>query len=145
MTRTPLGTLAREGYRKVIELEGYVAANVDDTLKNLIYLRASLMNGCTFCVDSHSTDLLNGGMQPRKIFSVTTWRDSSFYDERERMAFELTEAITNISGGVSDKLWDSALTVFSEKELGDLILAISTIGVWNRIGVSTHLPTPPLD
>lgn len=145
MTRTPLGKSVREGYRKVVELEGYISESLDETLKNLVYLRASLMNGCTYCVDSHSTDLLKGGMQPRKILSVTTWRESTFYDERERMAFELTEAITNISGGVSDELWDAALTVFSEKELGDLILAISTIGVWNRIGISTQLPTPPLD
>lgn len=145
MARTPLGKSVREGYRKVVELDNYVSENVDETIKNLVYLRASLINGCTYCVDSHSTDLLKGGMQPRKIFSVATWRESTFFDERERMALELTEAITNISGGVSDELWDAAHAVFSEKEVGDLILAISTIGVWNRIGISTQLPTPPLD
>mgnify|MGYP001555851832 CR=1 FL=1 len=64
MTRTPLSTAVREGYRRVVELDGYVSENIDETIKNLVYLRASLINGCTYCVDSHSTDLLNGGMQP---------------------------------------------------------------------------------
>lgn len=145
MARTPVGKSARDGYSRVIELDNYVSENVDDTIKNLVYLRASLINGCTYCVDSHSTDLLAGGMLPRKIFSVTTWRESAFFDERERMALELTEAITDIAGGVSDELWDAAHTVFSEKEIGDLILAIGTIGIWNRLGISTRLPTPSLD
>lgn len=145
MARTPLRSSVREGYRKVVELDDYITENIDDTIKNLVYLRASLINGCTYCVDSHSTDLLAGGMPPRKIFSVTTWRESTFFDERERMALELTEAITNISGGVDDELWDAAHAVFTEKEVGDLILAIGTIGVWNRLGISTQLPTPALD
>jgi len=145
MARTPLRSSVREGYRKVVELDDYIAENVDDTIKNLVYLRASLINGCTYCVDSHSTDLLAGGMLPRKIFSVTTWRESTFFDERERMALELTEAITNISGGVGDELWEAAHAVFTEKEVGDLILAIGTIGIWNRLGISTQLPTPALD
>ena len=41
MTRTPLSTSVREGYRRVVELDGYVSENVDETIKNLVYLRAS--------------------------------------------------------------------------------------------------------
>lgn len=143
--RTSLNAVIPDGYRKLIALDSYIGANIEEPIKDLVYLRASLINGCNYCVHEHSVDLQAGGMPVRKIFTVTTWRESSFFDERERMALELTDAITNIAGGVSDELWERAHTVFSEKQVADLILAIGTIAIWNRIGISTHLPTTPLD
>jgi AhpD family alkylhydroperoxidase len=142
--RTSVGSSAREGYRKVVELDGYVTANIDSELVNLIYLRASFVNGCNYCVDSHSTDLITSGTPVRKVFGVSTWRESTFFSEQERVAFELTDAITNISGGVSDELWELGTETFGEKGLGDIILAVGTINLWNRIGISTHLATPAL-
>ena len=74
-------------------------------LKDLIYLRASQLNGCTYCVDSHSVELQEGGMPIRKIFAVSAWHESEFFTPRERLALELTEAVTRISEGrVSDDL-----------------------------------------
>jgi AhpD family alkylhydroperoxidase len=143
-TRTPVGKSARDGYRKVVELDAYVTETLEFELVNLVYLRASLLNGCNYCVDAHSTDLINGGVPTRKVFGVATWKESTFFSESERVAFELTDAITHISGGVSDDLWARASETFGEKGLGDLILAIGTINLWNRIGISTHLATPPL-
>jgi alkylhydroperoxidase family enzyme len=81
----------------------------------------------------HSGDLLSDGVPLRKVFAVTTWRESSFFTSRERLALELTEAITDIAGGVCDDLWDRVGAAFSDKEVGDLVLAISMINVWNRI------------
>ena len=145
MTRTPIRTSAREGYRKVVELDNYISENVGAELTNLVYLRASLINGCNYCVDSHSTDLRSGGMPERKVVSVATWQESTFFTGRERLALELTDDVTDIAGGVSDELWERAEAEFGEKGLGDLILAIGTIAIWNRIGISTHLATPPLE
>ena len=143
-TRTSIGKSAREGYRKVVELDAYVTENLDFELVNLVYLRASFVNGCNYCVDTHSTDLINGGVPVRKVFGVSTWKESTFFSDRERLAFELTDAVTNIAGGVSDDLWERGSTEFGEKGLGDLILAIGTINLWNRIAIPTHLPVPPL-
>jgi AhpD family alkylhydroperoxidase len=144
-TRFKLAQVSPDGYRIVKELDKYCGNSLDPSIKDLISLRASLINGCTYCVDSHSVDLQNSGMHVRKIFSVTTWRESTFFTEVERMALELTEAITNISGGVTDELWSRAKAVFNEQELGDIILAIGTINILNRIGVSTQLKPPALD
>jgi AhpD family alkylhydroperoxidase len=143
-TRTSIAKSARAGYRKVVELDGYVTDNIDSELVNLVYLRASFVNGCNYCVDSHSTDLIKGGTPVRKVFGVSTWEESTFFTERERIAFALTDAVTDIAGGVSDDLWITAEAEFGEKGLGDLILAIGTINLWNRIGISTHLAVPAL-
>ena len=143
--RIQISAHSPEGYRKVNSLDAYVTSNLDPELANFIYLRASLINGCTYCVDAHSVDLAEGGTDPRRIYSVRTWRESSFYSERERAAFALTEAITLIAdGGVSDEIWAAASEVFSDKELSDIVLAIATINVWNRIAIPTLMPTPPL-
>jgi AhpD family alkylhydroperoxidase len=133
------------GYRRVNALDSYVEQNLDTELMNFIYLRASLINRCTYCVDSHSVDLAASGTDPRRIFSVTTWRESEFYSDRERAAFALTEAITVLGDhGVEDAVWDAAAAVFDEKELTDVVLAIATINVWNRIAISTRMAAPAL-
>jgi AhpD family alkylhydroperoxidase len=143
-TRTSIGKSAREGYRKVVDLDAYVTDNIDFELVNLVYLRASFVNGCNYCVDAHSTDLIKSGVPVRKVTAVSTWRESTLFTDRERLAFELTDAVTHIEGGVSDDLWGRGSAEFGEKGLGDLILAIGTINLWNRIAIPTHLPVPPL-
>jgi AhpD family alkylhydroperoxidase len=143
--RTPLATSVPEGYRKVNALDLYVSNSVEPSLKDLVFLRASQLNGCNYCVDAHSSDLHGDGFPLRKVFAVTTWRESSFFTPRERLALELTEAITDIAHGVSDDLWQRVSAAFSDKEVGDLVLAISMINVWNRISISTGLQPEPLD
>ena len=143
--RTAIGKSSREGYRKVVDLDAYVTENIDFELVNLVYLRASFINGCNYCVDAHSTDLIKNGVPVRRVTAVSTWNESTLFTDRERLAFELTDAVTHIAGGVSDDLWDRGTTEFGEKGLGDLILAIGTINLWNRIAIPTHLPVPPLD
>jgi AhpD family alkylhydroperoxidase len=144
-TRTPIAKSSREGYRKVVDLDAYVTDNIDAELVNLVYLRASFLNGCNYCVDAHSTDLIKGGMPVRKVTAVTTWKESTLFSNRHRLAFELTDAVTAIAGGVSDDLWERGTAEFGEKGLGDLVLAIGTVNLWNRIAIPTHLPVPALD
>ncbi len=143
-TRLKMGTSNQEGYKAVLDLDAYVGEALGAQLRDLIFLRASQINGCNYCVDSHSTDLIDGGLPLRKVIGVVTWRESAFFDPRERLALELTEALTNIAGGVDDDLWQRGVAEFGEKGLGDIIIAAGMIGVWNRIGISTHLETPAL-
>jgi AhpD family alkylhydroperoxidase len=142
--RIQISALSPKGYRAVNHLDSYVNEALDTELLNLIYLRASLINGCTYCVDAHSVDLIEGGTDPRRVYSVTTWRESAFYSERERAAFALTEQLTRLHNGVDDETWVAAAAVFSEQELSDMVLAIATINVWNRLAVPTHQAPPPL-
>lgn len=143
MGRMNLGQVAREGYRNVLELEKYVRANVDNKLLFLIQLRASLLNGCAYCVDSHSHELLEGGESVQRVLGVAVWREFPHFTPREKAAFALTDAVTRLDEhGVPDDVWAQAEEFFAEKELADLILAIGTINVWNRIGVSTEMHPP---
>lgn len=143
--RIQISSLAREGYRAVVALDRYVGERVEAPLGDLVKLRASQLNGCTYCVDMHSVDLQGGGIPLRKVFAVSAWRESTWFTPRERTALELTEAITLLSeGGVSDALYERALAEFGEAGLADLILAIGTINVWNRIAVPTHMRPPAL-
>lgn len=141
--RMNVSTAAPEGFKAVIGLEEYVRANVEHTILELVKLRASILNECAFCVDMHSRDAQAAGETDRKLFAVAAWHDAPFFSERERAALELTDEVTKLGRhGVSDAVWNQAAQLFSEKEQADLILAIATINVWNRIAISTRLAPP---
>ncbi|MDI2132370.1 carboxymuconolactone decarboxylase family protein [Yinghuangia seranimata] len=143
--RMDMSEVSPEGYSAVLGLEKYVRANVDHTLLELVKLRASVLNGCAFCVDMHSQDALKAGEDARRLFAVGAWREAPFFTEVERAALALTDEVTRLGEhGVTDEVWAAAQDAFSDRELSDLILAIATINVWNRIGVSTHLQPPAL-
>ncbi|MFI7427615.1 carboxymuconolactone decarboxylase family protein [Micromonospora sp. NPDC049836] len=145
MSRINMAAAVPEAYRAVLGLEKYVQANVDHTVLELVKLRASMLNGCSFCVDMHSRDALAAGEDTRRLFAVAAWREAPFFDERERTALALTDAVTRLGDhGVPDDVWDAAAKVWSEKELADLVVAIATINVWNRISVTSQTQ-PPLE
>lgn len=136
---------APEGFRAVLNLEKYVRASVESQLLHLIKLRASVINGCAFCVDMHSRDALREGESSRRLFAVAAWRESPFFSDEERAALALTDAVTQIDqAGVPDAVWDAARLFWSEKQLADLLLAISSINVWNRLTIASHTLPPPL-
>ncbi|MET8309523.1 MULTISPECIES: carboxymuconolactone decarboxylase family protein [unclassified Micromonospora] len=135
--------LVPQAYKAVMGMEKYVQTNVDHTVLELVKLRASILNGCAFCVDMHSRDALAAGESSRRLFAVAAWREATFFDERERAALALTDAVTRLGEhGVPDEVWDTAAKVWSEKELADLVIAIATINVWNRIAVTMQLEPP---
>ncbi len=144
--RMRLDAVAPSAMKAMLELEKYVRSNVELTLFHLIKLRASVLNGCAYCVDMHTTDALRAGESSRRLFAVSTWRESPFFTKTERVALALTDAVTRLGeGGVSDELWSEAKEVWSEKELADILMAIVTINGWNRIAVTTHAQPPPLE
>jgi AhpD family alkylhydroperoxidase len=143
MSRINMSAVAPEAYQAVLGLEKYARANVDHTVLELVKLRASMLNGCSFCVDMHSRDALAAGESSRRLFAVAAWREAPFFDERERTALALTDAVTRLGEhGVPDEVWDAAAKVWSEKELADLVVAIATINVWNRISVTSQTQPP---
>ncbi|MEU4775610.1 carboxymuconolactone decarboxylase family protein [Micromonospora sp. NPDC023644] len=143
MQRMNVAEVAPQAYQAVLGLEKYVRANVGHTVLALVKLRASMLNGCAFCVDMHSRDALAAGESDRRLFAVATWREAPFFDERERTALALTDAVTRLGEhGVPDDVWDAAAKVWSEKELADLLMAVATINVWNRIAVTCRNDLP---
>jgi len=108
-------------------------------LGDLISLRASQVNDCAFCVDMHSQDMRAAGESDERIHGVALWRESPLFNERERAALELCEAVTLVAEThVPDAVWERALASFDEDELAQLVFAIAAINAWNRLNVATR-------
>ena len=116
--------------------------SIEAGLLDLVRLRASQINGCAYCVDMHSRDALAAGETERRVFASTVWRETPFFTARQRAALELTEAMTRLADHpVPDDVVDRAAAQFSERELAELIWAITVINAWNRLG-ATARPWP---
>jgi len=136
--RIALNQAARDVYRAIDALDASV--DLDPALRELVRIRASQLNGCSYCVDYHSADARAAGEEERRIWAVAAWRENPLFDERERAALALTDALTRLpEGGVPDDVYADAAGRFDEAELGNLIGAIIAINAWNRVGVGTKL------
>lgn len=129
----------------VLGLENYVVnmSGLDRNLIHLLKLRASQINGCAYCVDMHTKEARHSGLSEQWINLVSVWRESPLFDEQERAVLEWTEAVTNIADtGAPGEAYEPLKDHFSEKEIMDLTVAISTINVWNRLCVSFRTQHP---
>jgi len=134
--RVSAATVAPDLYKALYGVEKYLRANVDHTIMELVKLRASMTNGCAYCVDMHSTDALEAGETKERLFGVAAWREGPWYSAAERAALALTDSVTALGPeGVPDDVWDEATEHFDEKALVDLLGLIGMINLWNRIAV----------
>jgi AhpD family alkylhydroperoxidase len=139
--RLSLSSAAGGVYRAIAALDDSV--DLDPTLRELVRIRASQINGCAYCIDSHSSDARRGGESERRVWALSAWRETPFFDGRERAALALTEAMTQLPEiGVPDDVYADAARHFPEGELGNLIGAIIAINAWNRVGVGTAMAPP---
>lgn len=137
--RMRMDQVVPEAYQAVVGLEKYCRDHIDVSMYELIKLRASVVNGCSFCTDMHSRDALAAGESSERLFAVAAWHDAVCFTEKERAALGLTDAVTTLGyGGVSDEVWAEATKHWSREEVANLIMAIATINVWNRIAISTR-------
>ncbi len=127
-----------EGSRAMSALEAYVRrCGLEHSLLDLVKTRASQINGCAYCLDMHTKDARAGGETEQRLYTLSAWRETSFFTERERAALAWTEAITRVwECHVPDAEYEAARAHFSEKELVDLTLAIVTINGWNRLAIA---------
>src|SRR5947209_5507009 len=122
-----------DAYKLVSALEQHVQSKVDHELLELVKTRASMLNGCAFCIDMHTTDAVKSGEDPRRLFAVAAWRESPFFTDAERAALALTDAVTRLGeDGVPDSVWEPVVAAYGEELAGELVVAIATINVWNR-------------
>ena len=129
--------LAPEAARAMYALGKYlVGCGLEANLLELIKVRASQINGCAFCLDMHTKDARAAGETEQRLYALSAWRETPFYSERERAALAWTEAVTLISEGVSDTLFQEVRQHLSEKELVDLTWAVVAINGWNRVAIS---------
>ncbi|PWV50823.1 carboxymuconolactone decarboxylase family protein [Chitinophaga sp. S165] len=113
-------------------------SSIPKSLIEIIKIRASQINKCAFCVDYHTTEALQHGETPRRIFALSAWQESPLFTDVERSVLQAVEEITHISvHGVADETYEKLKTHFNIKEVADIIVCISHINFLNRIGIST--------
>ncbi|GGT26348.1 carboxymuconolactone decarboxylase family protein [Streptomyces atratus] len=114
-----------------------------ETTLELVGLRVSQINGCTFCVEGHVRNARKAGESDERLFAVSAWRDAPCFTDAERAALALAEASTRLSDRsdpVPDDIWNAAAAHFTEKELSALVLSIGLTNLFNRINVTTRQP-----
>jgi AhpD family alkylhydroperoxidase len=141
--RLKYGQLAPEGLAKMMELEHYLntGTGLEHSLLGLVRLRASLMNGCEYCIHMHTAELRKVNETAERIAGLGDWRGLEIYTQRERAALAWAEAVTNIQEGhAPDVMYDELRAHFSDVETANLTLVITTINAWNRLAISlgTH-------
>jgi AhpD family alkylhydroperoxidase len=131
---------APEGLQAMLSLEKYISAcGLDHGLIHLLKMRAAQINGCAFCIDMHSLDARALGETEQRLYALDAWRETPFFNDRERAALEWTEAITRVAEThVPDATFEEVKKYFSEKEIMDLTIVATTINMWNRIAIATR-------
>jgi len=109
-------------------------STIDKQLLELVNFRISQINGCAYCLDMHSKDLRAMGETEQRLYGLSAWRETPYYTEQERAALAWAEAVNACH--VPDEVYNQALVHFSEEELVDLTLAVSTINTWNRFNIA---------
>jgi AhpD family alkylhydroperoxidase len=117
------------------------SSSLDPALVDLIYIRVSMVNGCAYCVDSHTRDALKRGQSERRLFGLAAWRETAFFTPRERAALAWADAVTRLTDGdVSDDVFANVRAHFDDKQIMELTSAVVMINAWNRLGISMRLP-----
>ncbi len=134
-----------DAYKAVAALEGYVAkdSGLPHRLVHLIKLRASVLNGCAYCVDMHSKEARKDGLSEQWINLVSVWHEAGVYSDQERALLGWTDAITLISQTrAPDADFEAMRAHFSDEEITKITVAIGTINVWNRLAVGMRMQHP---
>ena len=127
---------AMQALNSAIEKSGLSA-----TIRGLVHMRVSQVNGCSVCVDMGWRLMKRSGEKDERLFGVSAWRDTPYFTDAERAALALAEAATRIADRpdpVPDEVWDEAVRHFSELELAALTLLIAQTNTWNRLNITTR-------
>jgi len=115
---------------------------IEETIRDLVDVRASQINGCAFCVDMHVKEATIHGERPLRLHHLAIWRESPLFSPRERAALAWTEILTRLPAeGVPDDLYEHVRAELSEKEVSDLTYLVMSINAWNRVNIG-FLPVP---
>ena len=133
-------------------LKAAKSGGVPDTTLELVHLRASQINGCSFCVDAGVRSAKKSGETDERLFAVAAWREAPYFTDAERAALALAEAATRLSDRmdpVPDEIWNEAAAHYNERQLAALVLMIAVTNLFNRINATTRQLAgewmPPVD
>ena len=141
MNEIKFGQVEPAAYRAMLGLEQYLAqTKLDKKLLCLIKVRASQINKCAFCIDMHTKEARKAGETEQRLYALNAWRETPFFTDRERAVLAFTEAVTLVAdNSIDDELHSLISRYFSQPEIVQILMAISTINVWNRIAITTRM------
>jgi len=141
-TRFKMAKVQPDAYKAMGALDKFVSDTAIDKLqREMIKIRSSQINGCAYCVNTHTKSARALGETEHRIYLISVWREAGnmFMDE-EKLLLEMTEEVTLIhKAGLSDRLYEKAVGLFGEEKTAQIIMVIITINAWNRIGVSLNM------
>jgi len=116
-------------------ITGYLKKSpVEDSILELVFFRVSQINNCAYCLDMHSKDARAAGETEQRLYGISAWRETPYFSNREKAALAWAEALTKCD--VPDVIYNKVKEQFTDEELIDLTLAITTINTWNRINLA---------
>lgn len=127
-----------EVWKAMFHLSGVItSATITPIQKHLLKIRASQINSCAYCINMHTKEALHSGETQQRLFLLSAWRETSLFTPEEKAILALTEEVTLIhQHGVTDATYSRAREFFDDKTIGELIMAIVLINMWNRVSVS---------
>jgi AhpD family alkylhydroperoxidase len=130
--------------RAVQQVEAYIQqCGLEESLIELVKMRASQINGCAYCLDMHSKDARRRGESEHRLYLLNAWHESPLYTERERAALGWTEAVTRVADTrAPDAAYDEVRRHFDDRELVDLTTLIGLINLWNRLAIGFRYQHP---
>jgi len=130
-----------ELFKKFVEFNmTFGHSSIEESIRELVELRVSQINGCAFCVDMHVKRATIHGERALRLHHVAIWRESNLFSPRERACLAWAEVLTQIPAhGVADELYDRVRGQLSEKEISDLTFSVMAINAWNRVNVAFHV------
>jgi len=140
-SRINISQLEPQSFKAMMGLESYLKeTDVDPKLRQLIKIRASILNNCAYCIQMHAEESKKLGETEQRLYALSAWEESPLFSENERAVLKLTDEMTLISlQGVSEVTYVESLAKLGEQILAQSIMQIVTINVWNRIAVATKM------
>jgi AhpD family alkylhydroperoxidase len=141
-TRFKMGKVEPNAYRAMDALDTYIGnCDVTPLHQELIRIRASQLNGCAYCVNTHTQDALKAGESGARINLISVWREATnVFTPEEQLILKMTEEITLIhQHGLSDHTYEKAMSIFGKEKTAQLMMVIIGINAWNRIGVGLKM------
>ena len=129
---------APEAYRAMVALDRTVS--LEPRLRELVKVRASIVNGCAYCIEMHVEQARELGETEQRLHALAAWEEAPWFSSQERAALALTDAVTRVGETqIPRQVWDTAAAEFEPAELAQLVWAITVINAWNRIAVATRM------
>ncbi|MEO5942228.1 MAG: carboxymuconolactone decarboxylase family protein [Ferruginibacter sp.] len=141
-TRIKMGVADPGSYKAMLAMDNYIiTTSISKLHQEFIKIRASQINGCAYCVHSHTNDARKLGETDERMHLISVWKEAGdVFTEQEKLLFAITEEVTLIhQHGLSKNLYEKSIELFGEQQTAQIIMAIININGWNRIGVALSM------